>query len=102
MSDISRTLELINPIVAHGETLTELKFRELTTEDVITCGQPFPIPTTDTDEIDVNFQTTKKYIVRLAGIPESSVKAMSPGDFIKASYMVAGFFGYATEGVAKT
>lgn len=89
---MSKTLELTTPIEAHGETVSELKFRDLNTEDIQRCGMPFAISAA---EVKPDMAVAIKYIVRLAEIPESSVKKMTPKDFMAAVMVVMDFFGDA-------
>jgi len=78
------TVPLTKPITAHDKELTELTFREPVPEDLMQIGSPvLMIPSADGDMgIDVRPKIIGAYIVRLAGIPLSSVKAMSITDFM--------------------
>lgn len=82
MSELKVTLT--KPITAHGEEVTELTFREPVPEDLMQIGSPvLMIPSADGDMgIDVRPKIIGLYIARLAGIPPSSVKAMSITDFM--------------------
>jgi hypothetical protein len=88
-------IELTTPIEAHGETLKTLELRELTTEDIMRCGFPFA-PNANGEDVEIKASVAAKYIVRLAGIPESSVKSLSPLDFIKVCGEILSFFGEST------
>lgn len=89
-------IKLSKPLEAHGEQVTELTLREPTTADVIDNGQPFlVIPTDDEPAIEIRTKVIARYISLLAGIPLSSVKELSIGDFSKCQGMVMGFFGQA-------
>ena len=91
---MSNAIKLTKPIEAHGETLNELKLRELNTEDIMRCGYPMTIKGAgDNAEIVLQPDIAAKYISRLAGIPESSVKALAPVDFNSVMMAVVGFFG---------
>lgn len=97
------TVKLSKPIMAHGEELQVLTMREPTTEDMIELGQPFLIIMGD-GENGLRFQPKiiAQYIVRLAGIPMSSVKALARNDFSEAQAAVMGFFGADETGQAAT
>ena len=90
-------------ISAHGKDVDTLTLREPTTEDIIELGQPFLIIVGD-GETGVQIQNKKvaQYIVRLAGIPMSSVKALARNDFSECQAKVLGFFGTDADGQAKS
>lgn len=90
------TLPLSRPIEAHGETLQQLEFRELTAKDIRTLGYPFVI--TSDAKTAPDSAVVGRYIVALANIPSSSVDKLSPLDFMAATGAVMGFFGTATGG----
>ena len=90
---------LSRPINAHGEEISEITLRDPTVEDTMQIGQPFLIMVDDGETgIRIQNKTIAAYIVRLAGIPMSSVKAMSLGDFGAAQAAVMGFFGQGSDG----
>lgn len=95
-------IKLTSPITAHGEAIDTLTLRAPTTADLIDLGQPMRLlPGSGLDEpaIDVRMNVVANYIVRLAAIPLSSVKALSLADFGTATQAVLGFFG---EGESQT
>ena len=92
--DGSTTIQLAQPIRAHGEDVSELTLREPTVKDSMDLGQPFLVILGDGDTgIRIQQKVIGQYIVRLAGIPMSSVEAMSLNDFSAAQAVVLGFFG---------
>lgn len=93
---MSESMKLIKPILAHGEEVAELTFREPVPEDVMQIGSPqLLIPSADGESvgIEIRAKVVGQYISRLASIPMSSVKAMSMSDFNRAQGVVMGFFG---------
>lgn len=89
-------LTLSKPISAHDEKISELTFREPTGDDLMACGEmPFALETKKSGATLTHISTDALalYIERLAGIPMSSVKQMTPKDFMGAFGIVAGFFG---------
>lgn len=82
MSEI--TVPLSKPVTAHGEELSVLTLREPVPEDLMQLGSPMlMIPSADGDlGLDVRPKVVAAYISRLAGIPMSSVKALSIADFM--------------------
>ncbi|WP_298214627.1 phage tail assembly protein [Acidocella sp.] len=87
-------MKLIKPIQAHGETITELNFREPTGNDIIACGFPFKIETSgrETKQV-IDTQAIGAYIAALAGIPSSSVAQLAVLDYTRAMGEIVGFFG---------
>lgn len=92
---MTKTLKLSKSVEAHGEKIETLEFREITTDDIIECGHPFTFYTKDqgTLETKINTDIALKYIIRLAGVPKSTIKALAPQDFMNAVTMVMDFFG---------
>lgn len=91
-----KVLTLSRPIMAHGEEIAEITLREPTTKDAIAVGQPFLIVVGDDETaMRIENKTIASYIVRLAGIPRSSVETLSLADFGAAQAVVLGFFGAA-------
>jgi hypothetical protein len=86
------TLPLSKPITAHGEEVTKLEFKAPSGEDLLEVGAP-PFILDDKGRTHIDLVATGDYIVRLAGVPLSSVKMMAPPDFMGAFRVVAGFFG---------
>jgi hypothetical protein len=88
------TIVLEKAIQAHDKDLTELVLREPTVKDTMELGQPFLIIVGDGDTgIRIQQKVVGQYIVRLAGIPMSSVHSLTLQDFSKAQAAVLGFFG---------
>lgn len=88
-------IALSKPIIAHGEEVSELTFREPTPEDVMQIGTPqLLLPSADGESvgIEIRAKVVGHYISRLAAIPMSSVKAMAMGDFMRCQGAVMGFF----------
>lgn len=85
-------LPLTKPIQAHGEEVSTLEFRSPSGEDVLEIGAP-PFSVGKNERTYIDLAVTGEYIVRLAAIPVSSVKQLSPADLMAAFGVVAGFFG---------
>jgi len=85
-----KEIQLTTAVRAHGEDLYVLELREPTGKDVRELG--FPYVTTGDAGIKLDAGIIAKYVSRLAGIPLSSVDAMSPADLNSISWDVAGFF----------
>jgi hypothetical protein len=90
------TIPLSRPVTAHGEEIDCLTLRQPTTADLIELGQPMRLlPGNGMEEpaIEVRMNVVAHYVARLAAVPLSSVKALSLGDFGRATQAVLGFFG---------
>lgn len=93
------TFPLAKPIKAHGKEVEELVLREPTTKDQMEIGQPFLIIVGDGETgIRIQQKTIGQYIVRLAGIPMSSVEQLDRRDFAGLQAVVLGFFGTDADG----
>ncbi len=87
-------VQLSKPISAHGEEVTSLTLREPTGKDVKECGVPFGI---EGGGVVLQPAPAAKLISRLAGIPSSSVDALSAPDFLTLANTVIGFFSSSRE-----
>lgn len=87
-----KTIKLIKPILDDGKEVSELKMREITAGDIIKYGMPVDI-STDSDVTRVNTKAIGGYISDLCNIPPSSVKSLSPQDFMSLTAEISGFFG---------
>jgi len=81
------TVPLTVPIEAHGERLTALTLRPLAVADII------ELPMDVMNKAKVDPAVINDYLVRLAGIPASSVKQLDPGDWFELMMVVVSFFG---------
>lgn len=85
-----KEMVLNQPVNAHGETISVLEFQEPTGKDVRELGYPYQM--NQDESIKLQAHIIAKYIVKLAGVPLSTVDQMSPGDLNTAGWLVAGFF----------
>ena len=85
-----KEMVLNHPVSAHGETISVLEFKEPTGKDVRELGYPYQM--NQDESIKLQAHIIAKYIVKLAGVPLSTVDQMSPGDLNSAGWLVAGFF----------
>lgn len=91
---MSTVVSLSKPITAHGEEVSSLTLREPTAADVMEIGQPtLMIPSADGNSVGVEVRAAVigRYVMKLAGIPLSSVKALCPADFNKCQGAVMDF-----------
>lgn len=87
-------VQLAKPVSAHGEDVSQLTLREPTVEDQMDLGQPFLIIVGDGETgVKIQNKVVAAYVVRLAGVPLSTVKKLSIDEFQKCQAVVMGFFG---------
>jgi hypothetical protein len=88
------TVTLVEPIQAHGETITSLKLRPPNAADAMACGMPFKMgidPGAQSMSPDLNAEAIGKLIPRLASIPPSSAASLSLTDFWACAAAIMGF-----------
>lgn len=85
------TYVLKKPITAHDEERSSLELRPLSPADARAIrALPYYIAADESVRIDT--EAVAKYIVRIAGIPMSSVDQLDVADFNGLAWMIAGFF----------
>jgi hypothetical protein len=92
-------MKLRKPITAHGKTLDELEFKELTSDVILEEGYPYLVVqgAGETSGIQLMPKVVARYAVRLCGIPLSSVKQLHPADLQELQVLVMGFFGQSPD-----
>ena len=86
-------MKLLKPIQAHGETVTELTFREPTGADITRNGFPFKYSESLDGQVRLfDAAVITKFIADLAGVPPSSVAQMTVVDYTRSMGHVVGFF----------
>lgn len=95
---MSVTIPLTEPVMAHGEELVALTLRAPTGRDFRLCGAPFRLKPDADGNVEVIPDTGNiaKMVVALAGIPLSSVDALSAQDWSAVETAVLGFSAPAT------
>jgi Phage tail assembly chaperone proteins, E, or 41 or 14 len=84
------TIPLDVPIEAHGERLTAVTLRPLGVKDIEEVGEVAIDMFAPNRKVDA--RRVNDYIVRLAGIPRSSVLALDPGDWTQIMVQIVAFF----------
>lgn len=90
MTDEKNVLKLETPIEVGTDTVTELRFNEPTVLQIEKCGMPLRYSEVG---LTIDPAVCSKYISVLAEIPPSTVRKMSPKDFMRAVGIVSAFFG---------
>jgi hypothetical protein len=90
-TDIVVTLN--KPVMANGEMVKTLTFREPTGNDMLQLGEKWPINIDwQTGAVSPNPAVMGNVISVLAAVPPSTVKALAGKDFATCSHRLMGFF----------
>jgi|SoimicmetaTmtHMA_FD_contig_31_19772688_length_834_multi_1_in_0_out_0_2 hypothetical protein len=84
-------IPLRKEVIAHGEPLKELRFREPTAGDIEVCGTPVMIDFMTGEMPKMTFETKAMFAMmsRLAGVPPSTIKSLHPKDWGYAALALA-------------
>src|SRR4029077_7161990 len=84
-------IPLRKKVIAHGEEVQELKFREPTAGDIEVCGTPVMIDFLTGEQPKMTFETKAMFAMmsRLAGVPPSTIKQLHPKDWGYAALALA-------------
>jgi hypothetical protein len=87
-------VKLRKPIIANGEEVSELKFREPTAGDIERAGNPVNIDfiSGDTPKLTFESKSMSAMMSILAAVPPSTIKQMHPKDWNTAAWNLANFF----------
>ena len=90
-ADITVTLRKM--IIANGEEVKELKFREPTAGDIDRAGNPVLLDMfSDPPKITFDAKAMTTMMAALAAVPPSTIKQMHPKDWNTAAWQLAGYF----------
>jgi hypothetical protein len=77
-----KVLKLRKPVIANGEEVMELTFREPTVDDIIRCGDPARLDVFSGDvKIVYNNDAVSSMMSTLAAVPPSTIKKMALKDW---------------------
>ena len=84
-------IRLGKPLIAHGDEVTELRFREPTAADIEACGSPVTIDFLNQAEPKMIYETKAMFAMmsRLAAVPPSTIKSMRTKDWEYAALALA-------------
>ncbi|RIJ06060.1 phage tail assembly protein [Achromobacter sp. K91] len=88
---MTENFDLAKPIKAHNDELRSLSLRSLTPADA-RAVKALPYYVAPDESVRIEPEAASKYIVRMAGIPLSSVDQLDMADFNALAWKVAGFF----------
>lgn len=84
---------LRKPVMAHGDEVKELKFREPTAADIEACGNPVNIDFFNgKPKMTFNERSMSAMMSQLAAVPPSTIKTMNTRDWNTAAWELASFF----------
>jgi hypothetical protein len=87
------TVDLLKPVMAHGETIKQMKFREPTGNDMMQFGERWPVHIDwQSGDVTPNPVVMAQVMSVLAAVPPSTIKTMNGIDFTTCAYAVQGFF----------
>ena len=96
-ADIAQNGPVVFPlrtiIQAHGDDVKELKFREPTAKDIITCGYPIVWQTVGKN-VQILFDEEKmtEMMSALAAVPRSAITMLHPKDWASIAMRLSRFF----------
>jgi tail assembly chaperone E/41/14-like protein len=81
-------------IIAHGDEVKELRFREPTAGDIEKCGNPVNLSFYPDEPPKMTFEAKNMSAMMsvLAAVPPSTIRAMHPRDWENAAWNLASFF----------
>ena len=95
---MSNSIPLTKPVTAHDKEIKTLELREVGSEDVLELGYPFLIHQKDEGTaIELRPKVVAQYLVRLAGVPPSTIKQLAIEDLMTCQATVLAFFGKSVD-----
>jgi len=87
------TIELSSPVMANGEMVKKLTFREPTGNDMVMIGEKWPVNIDWADgKVSPNPLVMANVMSTLAAVPPSTIKALKGKDFSTCAHALMGFF----------
>lgn len=81
------------PVEAHGETVSEIAFREPVGADILAVGNPVIVDmASDPPRITHDERKMTAMIARLGNVPPSTVGLMGPQDWVSCAWLLTPFF----------
>lgn len=86
-------LRLRKNVIANGDEVSELKFREPTGGDIARTGNPVVLDfSKDPPGFNYDAKAMEAMMSTLAAVPPSTIRALHPKDWQNGAIMLAGFF----------
>jgi hypothetical protein len=89
----SLTIPLRKTVIANGDEVTTLTFREPTAADIERIGNPVDINVVDGEfKTAFNTKIMTQMMSALAAVPPSTIRLMHPKDWYNGAYLLRNFF----------
>lgn len=90
----SLVVALRKTVIANGDEVKELRFREPTAGDIERCGNPVNIDmlSGDTPKLTFDSKSMTSMMALLAGVPPSTIRQLHTRDWNSAAWTLASFF----------
>jgi len=86
-------LHLRKSVIANGEPVMEIKFREPSGGDIERIGNPVTFTFSENQpRVHMESGTMTQMMAHLAGVPPSTIRQLHPRDWENGAWMLAGFF----------
>jgi hypothetical protein len=87
-------LRLRKQVIANGETVGEIKFREPTGADIERIGNPvtFSFVANGPPRVHMEADVMTQMMAHLAGVPPSTIRQFHPRDWNNGAWLLANFF----------
>ena len=87
------TINLRKPVMANGEMVKTLTFKEPTGNDMALIGEKWPVNIDwATGDVSPNPTVMANVMSQLAGVPPSTIKGLKGKDFSTCAHALMGFF----------
>jgi hypothetical protein len=87
------TITLSKPVMANGDMVKQLVFREPTGNDMLMIGDKWPVNIDwSTGEVTPNPVVMSNVMSTLGAVPPSTIKALRGKDFSTCAHALMGFF----------
>src|SRR5215475_12388017 len=93
-AEFPKTIMLRKPVIANGDEVKELVFREPTALDIERVGNPVLVDllSGDVPKITFDSKAMTHMMAMLATVPPSTIRMMHPKDWNNAAWNLASFF----------
>jgi hypothetical protein len=87
-------VQLRKPVIANGDEVNELAFREPTAADIERVGNPVNVDmlSGDVPKLSFDAKSMTQMMALLAAVPPSTIRQMNTRDWNSAAWQLASFF----------
>jgi Phage tail assembly chaperone proteins, E, or 41 or 14 len=100
--DLTRSITLITPVSAYGESVTQVTVRRPTAKELRLCGQPYVVVTGGGGGVKADYNACAALLTYVCDppLPSGSVDALDAADFDDLAMILVGFTKRAPRGVS--